>query len=166
MPTALSALYTTKEEIVRRYGSVGVKSTVQDLTGTDTTEFWTELTSEASDVINTYCWVYYLPADLEDSRWVRSRATWIGCYLLSIRRGNPGLFKMRYDEIIDELREVAAGIIQIPELPTRGDFTPAMSNVRVEDGFRSTRVRVDQATSAGGIGSRQDISQLWPWYDF
>ena len=166
MPTSLSALYTSREEINRRYGSVGVKSSTQDMTGADTVEFWVELTSEASDVVNTYCWVYYLPADLEDSRWVRSRATWIGCYLLSIRRGNPGLFKMRYDEIIEELQAVAGGIIQIPELPTRGDFTPAMSNVRIEDGFRSTRVRVDQTSSTGGVGSRQDISYVWPWQDW
>lgn len=163
MPTALSYLYTTKAECLRRYGDVGLKSIVQDLGASDTVEFWTELTSEATDVINTYCLVFYNAADLYNSRWVRSRATWIGCYLLSQRRGNPAQFIPRYQEIMEELLMVMEGRLMIPGLATSNDFAPAMSNLQVDDRFAVSKIRVEQIISTGGTSSRQNLSNRWGW---
>jgi hypothetical protein len=163
MPTELTYTYTTREEIQRLYGSSGQQAIIQDLSGSNISSWYTELIADASDIINQYCLVYYHAEDLGNSRWVHTRATWIAAYLLSQRRGNPALWGGRYAEILEELRMVLAGLIQIPGLPTRSDFTPAMSNLVIDDHFQISKIRVQPFISTGGVGSNQQIAYRWPF---
>ena len=163
MTTELTYTYTTKEEIARLYGSNGQQSIIQDLAASNLSSWWTELISDASDIVNQYCLVYYQASDLSNSRWVRTRTTWIAAYLLSQRRGNPALWGLRYEQIIDELLMVMHGEIQIPGLPTRADFTPAMSNLVVDDHFQISKIRVQPFISTGGTHANQQIAYRWPF---
>ena len=165
MPNNLAYTYTDKEAIMRLYGNSGVQSNIQDLNSFNLQEWWIEVVSDASDVINQYCWELYLPEDLATSRWVKTRATWIGAHILSQRRGNPALFGVRYQEILGELLMIKEGALKIPELPTRYDMSPAMSNLVVDDFFQVAKIRVQQTISSGGTSGRQDLAYLWPWYD-
>lgn len=163
MPTELQFLYTTQAEIRRLYGQLGQQNIVQDLNSTDLQAMWTELCSDASDIVNQYCLVFYNASDLANSRWVRVRTTWIAAYLLSQRRGNPALFGVRYEQIIEELLMVLNGEIQIPGLPTRNDFTPAMSNLNVDDRFHTMKLQVSPFISTGGSYPNQHAFSNWPW---
>lgn len=160
----LTHVYTTEAEIERiAYGDNGTNLIMDDLSVSNKATLWSEICEDASDFINEFAELRYAPEDLAGSRWVRTRAAWIGAYFLSQRRGNPALFVNRFDEITDELQRVADGQIIIPRLPTREDFTPAMSNMIVHDYFNIHKLRVHPSISTGGGGKNQDLSPVYPW---
>jgi hypothetical protein len=159
----LPYIYTDQTTIERLYSDTGVTLVIDDMSSGEKALFWTEVTSEASDVVNQYAEMYYAPIDLNTSSWVQRRTTWIAAYLISQRRGNPAIFGDRYDEIIEELKAVYRGELLIPRMPTREDMTPAMSNLIVDDRFRVHKLRVHPTISTGGVSSRQDMSPRFPW---
>lgn len=159
----LASIYTSEEEVTRLFSSLGIELRLDDLMGSDLATYWTEVTCDATDKVNEYCEIYYEPTDMVNNRWVRTRATWICAYLVSQRRGNPAQFFTRYEEIIGELLAVLEGRLLIPRLPTRADFTPAMSNQVVDDRFALHKLRTYQTISTGGISSRQDLSTWVPY---
>ena len=161
--TPLANVYTSQDEIDRLFSTVGVSLRTDDLESIDLTAYWTELTEEVTETINQYAEMYYAPADLVTSRWVRSRATWLGAHYLSMRRGNPALFLARYEDIITDLENVALGNVIIPSLPTRADMTPTMSNLIVDERFVVKKLRVHPVISAGGNDSRQDPAYIYPY---
>jgi hypothetical protein len=159
----LSQVYTTQAEIERIYSNLASSLQIDDVDIDEVSDFWTELTEDATDIINQYAESYYDPTDMVNSRWVRTRASWVGCYLLSQRRGNPSLFADRFEIIIDELQRVYRGDLIIPRLPTREDMTPAMSNVVIDDRFRVHKIRVHPTISTGGTSGKQDLSPRFPF---
>lgn len=160
----LSYVYTSEDEITRLISSTGVSLRVSDLTGAEKTTYWVEVTEEATDIINQYC-TNYEASDLADSRWVRSRATWIGLVLLCRRRANPvpGSVMERYNEIMDELRLILAGILQIPRLAVMYESTPSLSNQRVDDRWRSSKLRTNPNISVGAISGDQNLDMIWTY---
>lgn len=159
----VSYTYTSEAEINRVFSDSAVDLRVDDLTGSELTTFWTEIVIEATDMVNFYCELYYDPVDMQDNRWIRRQATYLGCYLLSIRRGNPEQYTQQYDRVLADLQLIAEGKRQVPRLPTRGDLTPAMSNMRVDDRFTISKVRVQPSISTGGSSSNQHIDPIYPW---
>ena len=73
------------------------------------------------------------------------------------------MFVNRFDEITDELQRVAYGDIIIPNLATREDMTPSVSNLIVHDWFGVSKLRVHSMISTGGASGRQDTSPEYPW---
>ena len=161
MVEVLAYTYTSEDEIVRILSSSGVNLRVDDLD--DTTTLMTEIVSEATDMINYYCGLNYDESDLNNSVLVRRWASWIGCYLLSQRRGNPAMFEDRMQEVIVLLEEITRHDRIIPRLPTREDLTPAMSNLHIDDRFRTHKIRVHPTISTGGTHARQDLSPRFPF---
>ena len=143
----LPYILTSESEVERRFSVQGSDLRVDDLAGAELASFWEEVTSEASDIIFQYA-DQYEPSSLFDNRWVRSRATWIACSLLSERRGNAGQFATQYARIIAELEMVASGQITIPRALFRGRNAPSLSNLVVDDRSGSP-LRVERATSVG-----------------
>ena len=155
----ISYTYTSRADIEGVFSAVGVSLRVDDLTSTTAlTAFWNDLIYEATDIINQYCEMYYAPADLATSYWVKVRTKWIGAYLLSQRRANPALFLQRYEEIIEELIQVSQGMLIIPRLPTRSELVPSLSNLIVDDRYRIRKLRVHPEISTGRTSSRQELS--------
>lgn len=163
MPEALQYTYTSQAEIEFAWSSIGVTLRIDDLSGTQLRDFWLDLIAEATDIVNQYCLHYYSESDLNNSRWVRSRCKWIGAYLLSQRRGNPAVFRERYEEVISDLEKVYNGSISIPRLPTSSDMTPALSNLVVDPTFLHKQLRVHPNISTGGTSARQDLSYRFPF---
>lgn len=151
--------YITRADIESVFSHTGVSLRVDDLTNSTVLDnFWNELIYEATDIINQYCEMFYAPSDLATSYWVKTRAKWVGAYLLSQRRGNPALFLQRYEEIIEELIAVSQGELLIPRLPTREDLVPTLSNQVVDDRFRIRKLRTHPEISTGNSSGRQDLS--------
>lgn len=158
----LTHYYTTQAEVERAYSSTGVTLALDDLSGSKLRDFWVDIRSETTDFFNQYCEMYYDPEDLVDSVWVRSRAKWVGAYYVSMRRGNPAIFRERFEQIERDLLKIYNGSLMIPRLPTREDMTPAMSNLTVDPVFRHKQLRVYPDISTGGTSSRQDIAFRYP----
>ena len=161
MVETLAYTYTSEDEIVRILSTSGVNLRVDDLD--DTTVLMTEIVNEATDMINYYCGLNYAEFDLNNSVLVRRWASWIGCYLLSQRRGNPAMFEDRMAEVIALLEEITRHDRIIPRLPTREDLTPAMSNLHIDDRFRTHKIRVHPTISTGGTYGQQDLSPRFPF---
>lgn len=167
MPETITYLYTTQAEMERLYGKKGLESLIADMGGTNIATWWQEIAADATTTIDSYASQVYAPADLYTSYWVRIRATWIGCYRASQRKGNPDLFSQRYQEIIEELEKVKTQDIIIPNIPTAADLTPAMSNVYIDARYEIDKIRVIPQISTGGTSGRQSLAwALYPpdWY--
>ena len=164
----LTYTYTSDDEIARLASQEGVNLRISDLTATNLSSYWEELIADATDIINQYCLGKYEDEDLADNRWVRIRASWIGLVQLCRRKMNPvpDAILQRYEEIIAELKAVLAGQLLIPRLATRSEMNPSMSNLRVDDSYRSRKLRVNPNISVGAAGSNQDVDYwfLFDWF--
>lgn len=167
MVEILTYTYTSQAEIERIWSSAAAMlRTDDDQDGVAESGVWDDVVNEATDTINFYCEKWYEPQDMAQNLWIRRAATWIGAHLLSQRRGNPGQYTDRHDRIIAFLEEVCAGKKQVPRLAQRADFTPALSNLRVDHRFATKKIRVQQQTSTGGTSGRQDADPYYldQWY--
>jgi hypothetical protein len=148
MAVAPSYQFTSQDEIERLFSQMAIKLRTDDLAGVDIASWWEEHISDATLRVWTYLHLLYgdttgtPTSDLVNSYWIRRRATWIACYYISQRRGNPAQFSERYAEIIDELEQVHLGFLQVPELPTSAKLTPAMDNVIVDMRYPLSKLRV------------------------
>lgn len=157
MPTQ----YTSRTEMNRLFSAQGVEFRLDDaFSCEDDLNFFID---DASSTVDQYASQVYLPADMYTSKWVRIRTTWIACHLLSQRQGNPSLFFGRYEQILDELQRVAQQALIIPELSTREDMVPTMSNIEHDPRYREKTLRVESTVSTGSTSSKQDLSnQITP----
>jgi len=90
----------------------------------------------------------------------RGYATWIACYYLSQRSGNPSLFYSRYEETMDELQRISTGELPLLDANTSYDFVPSMSNMEHDPRYRDRTLRVDPETSTQQGGTRpQETSE-------
>ena len=162
MVATLSYTYTTRAEMERIFGESGVSLRADDL-GSDQATMLDEIIGEATEMVNYHCGLTYEEVDLNDSYLARRWATWIACYLLSQRRGNPSVFADKYEEVLTMLAEVADFTRIIPRLATREDLTPAMANLHIDDRFRTHKIRVHPTISTGGTYGKQDLSPRFPF---
>ncbi len=155
--------YTSQAEIERIWSVQGAAVHVDDYLGDETppnddatfqAAVWDEIIAEATDEVNFYLAKFYEPGPMALNRWVRTRATWIGCYLLSLRRGDPGYYQTLYDKAIAQLERVDE-THPVPRLSYNQSFTPSMSNIRIDDRFRVAQQRVMSTISTGGTSSLQ-----------
>lgn len=155
----MTTRYTTRALMGWLFKSLGVEYRIEDSPDCDETlNFFID---DASSQIGAFLEQVYYPADLAGSTWVKIRATWLACYRLSQRGGNPSLFYGRVQEIMDELNAVKNGLLPIPGLATRADFIPSMSNIEHDPRYRDATRRVDPETSTPGLGGTrpQDITE-------
>ena len=154
----LSYVYTSQAEIGRVMSVAHATLSVDDDEDSVAEDsVWDDIVNDATDYINQYCERYYEPQDMADNLWVRRRASWVGAYFASMRRGNPGYFQARFDLVTHELEKVFSGLLQIPRLPTRADLSPAMSNYTVDHRYAVRKIRVNRDISVGGTYSNQHI---------
>lgn len=156
--------YTTRADMELLFTRLGVNlRTARYGDSTDAIDFFID---DASTTIDQYASQWYYPADLATSRWVKIRATWMACYLLSQVAGNPSLFYTRYDLIMQELDKVQQGLLPIPELNTRADMVPSMGNIEHDPRFREKTLRVETEVSTGENGKRNESYTIlpdWMW---
>lgn len=111
---------------------------------------------DATEKIDEYLADIYYESAMAESLWIRRRAAVLGCYALSMRRGNPPLFAGKVVEIIADLEAIRLGKRRVPRLATREDFTPGISQPRVDDRFMIRKIRIDEQISTGGRPNRRD----------
>lgn len=128
--------------------------------------FLDEAIIEASDETLMLLEHYYLDTDLEGSRWVRRRVSYIALHMLSSRRGNPKKFCDEYKKYMEIFNKIADGDpkYQIPRLKKRANFEPALSNQVVDMRYRTRKLRVQRYISPGGTDARQDLDYGYGYY--
>ena len=162
MVESLAYTYTSELEMQRLFSVEGITYRIDDVE--DPTLTIEDIIGESTEIINFYVNTFYEELDLSNSYLVRRWATWIACYLLSQRRGNSSQFESKYTEILEFLDAISQGNRIIPRLASREDFTPAMSNLHVDDRFKVHKLRVHPTISTGGSsGKTQDLSPRFPF---
>lgn len=165
----LPPLYTSRAEMEELFSRLGVDSRIDDdqsasvNTPYDFTRAEDQPNEEtyldfiilnATELINQYLYLYYDPLVLTDNRWTRMVCTWIACYLLSKRRGNPELFTTEYEQYIETLKLIAKGPgvngnPLVPRAALRFDLRPSHSNIVIDDHYTQSKIRVQETTSSG-----------------
>lgn len=165
MPETQPTLYSTRDEVVSIFSEIAIDTRIDDnhdetISATEET-YLTDLIEESTDIINSYLLPFYTPENLANSRWIRRRCSYMVCHLISSRRGNPAQFQERYDSILEELVRIAKGPgingnPHVPRIPVRQDNRPSVSNIRIDDRYRRSKIRVDTITSTGSGKPDQD----------
>jgi len=165
----LTYVYTTLEEMQRIFGTESGASLIDpvsarmdddgDLSTTlDTIEQQAlyDVQEEATHEINYYLCSRYEPSILTANTWVRRACSYLACYFLCQRRGDPAQFKDARDLILTRLREISNGTKNLPLASQRADdLTPAMSNLVVSDRYSRKKLRVQTPISEGGTDGSQ-----------
>ena len=166
--------YTSRPEIESCWSVLGVDTRLADDVSSgefvNPTEegYLEDCGFEATDVVNSYVLQRYTADQMNNNRWIRRQTSWIACYLLSIRRGNPAQFVAKYQEALIFLQGVAEGTRPLFDengtpVPVRSDLAPAHSNLVVDDRYTRRKIRVQDTSSSGGTHGQQDIDHRVPW---
>lgn len=125
--------YTTEAAITVRLSADGVTLHTDDLWNNEISE----IILDASADIDTYCLAHYSQANLNTSEIVERWATYLSCYYLTTRRGNPAPapYKFWYEKLLNHdtgmLMEVYRGQLPIADIPKTFLGAPRMSNVKM-----------------------------------
>lgn len=111
--------FTSLSEIQRVFSIEGVNNHSEDVLGDSTVI--NELIYRATETVLQFLRGRFDQSDMASSYWVRMKATYIACYYLSIRQGNPSLYGELYNEAMLDLAQARDGLIN-PGLRT----TPRM----------------------------------------
>ena len=139
-------LFTSLAEIQRVFSIDGVNNHAEDYLDTEFSSVITEIVIRATETVLQFLRGRYVVADMAGSYWVRMKATYIACYYLSIRQGNPSLYGDQYQDAMMDLALARDGVIN-PGLNTPMRVisqTPMMDsrffNTGRVDPARSTKV--------------------------
>jgi len=113
---------------------------------------------DATDQANEVLLQFYEADVLETSLWVRRRVSVLACHLLSRRRGNASQFEdeaARFQDFLEDLRNHRRFI---PRMQTKANFSPAVSNYRVENRYCDKKLRVIESISPSGDKPDRDSS--------
>ncbi len=108
---------TSLEEIQRVFSIEGVDNHTEDYIDPALADVINETIIRASETCLQFLRGRYSVTAMTDSMWVRMKATYIACYYLSIRQGNPALYGDLYAEAMLDLAAARDGTIH-PGLPT------------------------------------------------
>ena len=156
---------TSRDRIVRLYGSLGLNNILDDVVGATEDAVIDQFIVDAEQTIAVRIGRFFTNTSLAQSEWIRSRATWIASYLISKRRGNEHYFESLYMQALNELDAMATGEIPpIADIPMRSDLTPSMSNLVVDDRFYSAKLRVKPFVSVGSANPERHESYFGDFY--
>jgi len=143
-------VYCTQADVEDVLSPLGVRLRLDDdrddNVSDDEQHRMTACIARASEEINKYCWQKYTPESLATSNWVNQATALLAAVFLCRSRGNPipeSLIEER-DEIKEELQEIKAGQLLLPNVPLRRRPSPKVSNVRVSAHFQYKAIRKER----------------------
>jgi hypothetical protein len=153
-------LFTSEEEMERLLSEDGALLHTDDVS--DNEEMLYEIIERATGRVKQVLNKSFDDVNLAQSPRVREIATIIGCYLLSIRRGNPSLYQEQYIEAMSDLEQIADGELYLSELPRSGNTVAVFQNVSSDNRFPFSPIRVDAITSTRSVGG-QFLNRMIPF---
>jgi hypothetical protein len=155
--------YTSQAEVLRVFGEYAVDLSLDDYDGENKGYFWNQFLYDTDETMKMYLMQHYDPDDLYEVEWVRRRATWLVCNLISQRRGNNPLFHSKTERIYDELNMIRDGRMRIPGATVRHWQGPMWRNYSMQNRYYRHPVRIDRTKSNRQSYSGQDDS-LSPYF--
>lgn len=107
---------TSLLEIQNVFSSDGVENHLEDLI--DNPSALDTIINQASERVFLYLRTKFAETDVAVNVWAREQATYIACYLISIRRGNPSLYTDMYAQALIDLEHVRDGMLN-PGIPSK-----------------------------------------------
>jgi hypothetical protein len=153
-------LFTSEDEMLRLFSEDGTLLHTDDVADND--EVIYEIVERATGRVKQILNKSFDDINLMASPRIREIATIIGCYLLSIRRGNPSLYAEQYVEALADLEQIANGELYLSELPRSGNTLVVYQNVSSDNRFPFSPVRVDAITSNRTV-SGQFLNRMIPF---
>lgn len=98
---------TSEEEIKRIFSTDGVDNHLEDMP--NYAVHMKEVIARATAKVLMYLRGVFSIEEMQINPWVREKASYIACYLISIRTGNPSLYGAMYEEALIELTQVRNG---------------------------------------------------------
>lgn len=138
---------TSLGEIQRLFSVIGVDVRSDDY-GSDADDIMDEIVDWAHETVESYTLSHYDTSVLLSSPWSRRRATIIGAYYLSMRRGNPPQFVAEAKRVFEELEKIQQNKLLIPDSVVRAADIPAVSSYRIDDRYVYGKQRVLKSQSS------------------
>lgn len=144
-------VYTSQAEIEDIFSISGADLHTDDII--DNPSFWEKLCERATSRVNQYLMGLFSAENLQNHVRIREIATYIACYLLSIRRGNPALYRGEYEECLADLENMQTGNLYL-DIPRRQSHRVVMQNVVIDNRYFRNPNRVEPLTSTTVIGGQ------------
>jgi phage gp36-like protein len=105
----------------------------------------------AANLMNALLAVRYQLADLAGNDWCRDVNAVIAVYCLATRRGNkaPDEIARQYESMMEDLRQIEAGRMRVPQASESLETTPTVSNFDTNLAAPRAKVRRVDQTSTG-----------------
>ena len=147
--STLTHRFTSREELERLFSVDAIDYRIDDAAEDSLEEIVDQSTYEAKAILNKI----FEDSDLSNNLWVRRRTTIIGCYLLSIRRGNDSQYAAEYYNALADMQDLVDGRLYLPDLPRGTAHVVVGINVNSDNRTPLTPMRVDwaSATSLQGV---------------
>lgn len=142
--TRLARTYTSRDEINDYLSEYGTDLRLDDLV--DDSDTMTTICERATTRVASIMRKAFDDVDLSNSVWVRERTTIVAIYLLSSRRGNPGLLRDLYEEAMVELEMAVSGDLYV-DLARSAETIAVMQNVNSDNRFPYMPLRIDPISS-------------------
>lgn len=112
----------------------------------------------ATQYVLGYAGLYYSTTALEASAWVREVAADCAWYFVSTRRNNPAskAAEAAFERATEQLKDVAALRLRIPDAAMNKGFAPVVSNQRVRQ-YPTSQIRT---VPQKGTGQAEDYKQF------
>ncbi len=147
-PSYSGMYFTSQAEMEREFSVTGVSNRVDDYSGGDVTTLMNEIIIQATSEVKAILNSIFDDEDLVTNVWVRRRATLIGCYFLSIRRGNPSEYYNQYLDAMADLQDARDGKVFL-DIAISGQRA-LMVNVSTDNRYPFQPIRVDTVSSTSG----------------
>lgn len=90
--------------------------------------------------------------DLANNGWVRRRTTIIGCYLLSIRLGNPSQYTGQYFDALNDFQNLVDGNFYFEDLPRSNSLAMVALNISSDNRTPLAPIRTDWLSATDTVG--------------
>ena len=155
--------YSSEAEVMRFLGELAADLMTEDWESADKSPVWSDILSYVDETIDMILGQKYERAAILTSPYVRRRATILATHLLTMRRGNPPLYKVMHDQILDEFNDITTGKRFIPNAIPFSRNAPVVRNYQMQP-FLHHPKRTVLTKSTGAAYPGMDIA--WEPYLF
>jgi hypothetical protein len=142
--------YSSEAEVMRLLGERSIAMMMEDWESTDKSAVWNQLLQTVDANIDQFITQHYRRSAVISNTWVRTNATFMTAHLLSLRRGNPGVYLRANEEAYERLNDIRNGRLHIPGAAPLGRQAPVVRNYRMQN-FMHHPVRVIESKSTGAV---------------
>lgn len=149
--------YSSEAEVMRFLGEHAVAAMMEDWESTDRSPVWRTLLQTVDNNIDQYITQHYNRSDVLSNSFIRTQATIMASHLLSMRRGNPGVYQRLNDEVYGKLELIQNHRLHIPGARPLANRAPVIRVYRMQP-FSIHPVRVVQSKSTGAAYAGVDYA--------